>query len=142
MEPMTQRFTLDQANRMLPLVTRIVSDILGHYREWQHTVEAFEVAAALTRNARPTPEVEVLQRKAQELAREIQGFVAELVQLGVEFKGFELGLVDFPGEVDGRQVYWCWKHGEPAVDHWHDMDSGFSGRQPVAAIATPVTHPE
>jgi hypothetical protein len=39
-------------------------------------------------------------------------------------------------------VYWCWKHGEAAVDHWHDVDSGFSGRQPVDAIATPVTHPE
>ena len=131
---MNARFTIEMANKMLPLVQRIVRDILDHYREWQQTVEAFEVATALSRADRPVEEAEVLQRRAQELARELQGFLAELSNLGVEFKGFELGLVDFPGEIDGHAVYWCWKYGEPAVLYWHDADAGYTGRQPVDTL--------
>ncbi len=135
---MTRKFTLDEANRMLPLVSRIVRDIIEYYREWQRTVEAFEIAATLSRAERPTPEAEALQHKAQELAREIQGFVGELQQLGLEFKGFELGLVDFPADVEGRAICWCWKHGEGAVAHWHELDAGYNGRQPVEALLLPT----
>ncbi|MGQ0648043.1 MAG: DUF2203 domain-containing protein [Gemmatimonadaceae bacterium] len=119
---------------MLPLVSRIVRDILDHYREWQQTVEGFEMATALSRADRPSAEADVLQRRAQELAREIQGFLAELTSLGVEFKGFELGLVDFPGDIDGQQILWCWKYGEPSVLYWHDAVAGYAGRQPVEAL--------
>ena len=131
---MSHRFTIEMANRTLPLVSRIVRDILDHYREWQQAVEAFEIATALSRADRPTPDAVVLQGKAQELAREIQGFLAELADLGVEFKGFELGLIDFPGDVDGHPVMWCWKFGEPAVQYWHEMDAGYAGHQPIEAL--------
>lgn len=127
-------FTLDDANRMLPLVARIVDDVVKHYEEWQRTVEEFEVAAALSRADDPTPEAEALQHRAQYLAREIQGFLGELAGLGLEFKGFELGLVDFPGEVDGRRIFWCWKRGESAVQFWHDVESGYAGRRPVESL--------
>lgn len=135
---MTKKFSLDDANRMLPLVARIVRDIIDYYREWQRTVEAFEIAATLSRSERPTPEAEALQHKAQELAREIQGFVGELSRLGLEFKGFELGLVDFPADVEGRSICWCWKHGEATVAHWHEADAGYNGRQPVEALMHPT----
>ena len=131
---MTRKFSLDEANRMLPLVSRIVRDIIDHYREWQRTVEAFEIAATLSRSEKPTPEAEALQHRAQELARDIQGFVGELSRLGLEFKGFELGLVDFPADVEGRSICWCWKHGEASVAYWHELDAGFNGRQPVEGL--------
>jgi hypothetical protein len=131
---MPPRFTLDLANRMLPLVSRIVGDILDTYRQWQQAVEAFEVASATGRADKPSAVAEAHQRRAQVLAADIQGFQSELTNLGVEFKGFELGLVDFPGEVDGHPIHWCWKFGEPAVQHWHEVDSGFAGRQPVDTL--------
>jgi hypothetical protein len=131
---MPHSFTLEMANRMLPLVSRIVRDILDHYRDWRQMVEAFEMATALSRADRPTAEAEALQRRAQELASEIQGFLAELTSLGVEFKGFELGLVDFPGDIDGQQILWCWKFGEPSVQYWHDPVAGYAGRQPVDTL--------
>ena len=65
--------------------------------------------------------------------RRLQEFVGELNELGVEAKGAVEGLVDFPCELDGRLVYLCWKLGEPEVLYWHDLDSGFSGRQPLVA---------
>ncbi len=135
---MTDRFSLETANNMLPLVRRIVGDILEQYREWQQAVHAFEAAAAL-----PDSDAAVVseaQRKAQLLAREIQGFLSELGDLGVEFKGFELGLVDFPGEVDGRLIHWCWQYGEGGVRHWHDRDAGFASRQPVETLTSHTTH--
>lgn len=134
-----KRFTLDEANRMLPLVSRIVGDILGHYERWRAAVEAFEVASAVARADAPPTDAERLQREAHALARDIQGFMAELAALGLEFKGFELGLVDFPADVDGGRVVWCWHHGEPAVAHWHDIDAGFAGRQPVDALLPAAT---
>lgn len=131
---MSPRFTIEMANRTLPLVSRIVRDILDSYREWRQAVEAFEIASALSRADRPTPQALTLQSKAQELAREIQGFLAELSDLGVEFKGFELGLVDFPGDVDGHPVMWCWKFGEPSVQYWHEVDAGYAGRQHIESL--------
>jgi hypothetical protein len=63
----------------------------------------------------------------------LQGYVAELRELGVEPKGAIEGLVDFPCEMDGRTVYLCWRLGEPEVLFWHDLESGFGGRQPLTA---------
>lgn len=127
-------FTIEQANRTLPLVRRIVQDIVDHYARWQELVKALDVAAAS-----PAPDVDRidrLQRDIQSAARTIDGFVRELTDLGVEMKGFDVGLVDFPGEMGGHPVYLCWRLGEPAVAHWHERDAGFAGRQPLASIAT------
>ena len=43
------------------------------------------------------------------------------------------GLVDFPSRLDGRTVFLCWRLGEPEVLHWHELDAGFAGRQPLVA---------
>ncbi len=126
---------------MLPLVGRIVRDILEHYREWHQSVEAFEVAN-VTRSAQTDlAAIEAHQKRAQTLARDIQGFLSELSSLGVEFKGFELGLVDFPGELDGRTINWCWRYGEPAVQYWHEVDSGYDSRQPIEVLSLSASHP-
>lgn len=123
-------FTIEQANRTLPLVRRIVQDIVDHYARWQSLVKSLDVLAA-----GPSPdtvEIDRLQRDIQGAARAIDAFVRELNDLGVEMKGFDVGLVDFPGEVDGHAVYLCWRLGEPAVAHWHERDAGFAGRRPLA----------
>jgi hypothetical protein len=76
-----------------------------------------------------------LEGRAAKLASGIEAYLAEIAAVGAEVKGFADGLVDFPGELDGRKIRWCWMLGEPAVEHWHDLESGFAGRQPVAALA-------
>ena len=57
----------------------------------------------------------------------------ELRDLGVEPKNGPEGLVDFPSLLDGRVVYLCWKLDETEVAHWHEIDGGFAGRQPLTA---------
>lgn len=132
---MTRVFTVEEANRTLPLVSRIVEDIVRDYARWREKVDAFEVEVARSEGAEPGADTLRFEQEAQSLAEEIERCVAELAQLGVEFKGFDVGLVDFPGEVDGRPVYLCWRLGEAQVEYWHDIESGFAGRQRLHAVA-------
>ena len=127
-----KQFTVEQANRTLPLVSRIVEDIVRTYAVWQDKVREFEVLSATVRADVPNASAEALQREAGLLAEEIDRYIGEIAALGVEFKGFDLGLVDFPGEIEGRPVYLCWQLGEPAVQYWHDRDTGYEGRQPLS----------
>ena len=131
-------FTVEQANRMLPLVRRIAADIVRDYRSWQDAVAAFEFASTASTASAPDPHALQLQREAQRLAADIEGYVRELAALGLECKSLDLGLVDFPGEVEGAPAFLCWKLGEPAVEWWHRRDTGFAGRKRLdAAVAAP-----
>jgi len=130
---MTRVFTVEEANRTLPLVSRIVEDIVRDYARWKEKVDAFEVEVARTPRGETGSEALRLEQEAQVLAAEIERCVGELSELGIEFKGFDIGLVDFPGERDGRPVYLCWRLGEAQVDYWHDAETGFAGRQPLHA---------
>jgi len=122
-------YTAAQANRALPLVRRIVADLVNHVRRWEESVREVELASH--DNVLENAESERWQRETQRVAAEIDGCVRELAELGVEVRGLEVGLVDFPGTLDGRDVYFCWQLGESAVAHWHERDAGFSSRQPL-----------
>lgn len=131
---MRTNFTIDEANRTLPLVRRIVSDAVRDYWRWQEKVRRYEEVSASRKLDQPDEEAEQLERETLQLAQDIEGYVAEIRQLGVEMKGLDTGLVDFPAEVDGRQVLLCWQLGEDSVRFWHEPDAGFAGRQPVESI--------
>lgn len=130
-----RHFTLEQANRTLPLVRRIVADITTLYPIWRDLVYRYELIAA---QARPewgeSPQLLDLRGQIEAAARRINDFLVELDQVGCVFKGFEDGLVDFHGTLDGRDIYWCWKLGEPAIEHWHETAAGFAGRQRIPEL--------
>ena len=131
---MRAKFSVEEANRTLPLVRRIVSDAVRDYWRWQEKVREYEEVAANRKVDQPSDEAERLEHEAQQLARDIDGYIAEIRKLGVEMKGIDSGLVDFPSEVNGRPVLLCWQLGEESVQYWHEEDAGFAGRQPVASI--------
>jgi len=128
-------FTLAQANKTLPLVRRIVSDITALHPKWRDLVHNFELIAA---SARPewgeSAEQLALRNQIDGVAREINDYLRELEAIGCVFKGFEEGLVDFYGKLDGKDILWCWKLGEPEISHWHDVEAGFAGRQPIPEV--------
>jgi hypothetical protein len=129
-------FTVAEAERTLPLVRRIVADIMALYPRWVELVEQFDLATA---QARPewgeSPEQLALRGAIDDVAAKISAYQAELEQLGCVFKGFE-GLVDFYGKLDGRDIFWCWKHGEAHIGHWHEIEAGYAGRQPLPTVTT------
>lgn len=63
--------------------------------------------------------------------RTLRDEVEALGSEGIVLRDAESGLVDFPSRREGREVFLCWRLGEPAVAHWHDVDAGFVGRQPL-----------
>jgi hypothetical protein len=109
-----------------------MDDLVHEHGRWKDLVARFELAAGGARADRgESPEMLALRREIDERAGNISGFVAELEQVGVTLKGFDEGLVDFYSLHQGRVVCLCWRHGEPSVAHWHELDAGFAGRQPI-----------
>lgn len=136
-----RRFTLEEANRTLPYLRRVVTDLVRDYHEWKDTLARYELAAARRRAADDggpgdAGDAEALERRAAQLAGAIESYLAEIAAVGAEAKGFAEGLIDFPGELDGRAIRWCWMLGEPSIEHWHDADAGYAGRQPLDTLAT------
>lgn len=129
-------YTPELANRALPLVRRIVEDLVRDYTAWRARVQEYEAAAA----AAPGDDARTagLQRDVQRLADAVRDCLAELAALGIECKGLDVGLIDFPSEIDGEPACLCWKLGEPAVAWWHRPEAGFAGRQPLLGAALPA----
>lgn len=108
-----------------------MSDVVRDYWRWQDKVREFEEAAANRVLGETNDDADRLEWEAQQLAQDIDGYIGEIRQLGVQMKGFDTGLVDFPGQIDGRPVLLCWQLGEESVQYWHEEDAGFAGRQPL-----------
>lgn len=124
-------FTVEEANRTLPLVRRIVYDILEANPRLQRRLLEFDRVAADGEVAASRQRLQDLRQAIDEDAERINAFLAELHALGCLFKGFDEGLVDFYSMRDGRPVFLCWRLGEESVAHWHEIDAGFAGRQPL-----------
>jgi hypothetical protein len=129
-------FTIEQANAMLPLVRAICNDLSNLARdvmERRHRLALLTAGRELKAGDPYSDELAHMEAELEADASRLQGYVDELRELGVEPKGALEGLVDFPCELDGRVVYLCWKLGEPEVLFWHDLEAGFTGRQPLTA---------
>jgi hypothetical protein len=127
-------FTVDQANATLPLVRKIVADVVREHASWREKILELDLAASTVHPDAERPDAERLEREAQARAREISGFQRELGALGIELKDPRLGLVDFPSENNGRRILLCWRLGEPEIQFWHEVDSGYAGRQPLEPL--------
>ena len=125
-------FTLQEAERTLPLVRRIVQDLTAEYPAWRAAVGRFEI---LTGGARAdwgeTSDLVAARDAVTAHADRINHYLQELEAVGCVFKGFDAGLVDFYSLRDDRVVFLCWRLGEERITHWHELDAGFGGRQPI-----------
>jgi hypothetical protein len=125
-------FTVDQANRTLPLVRKIVEDVVREHRRWQDAVVELDLVGTISVSGLPDPRMAAIEKRIRKSTREMDSFQAELETLGIQLKDRRIGLIDFPSELDGQPVLLCWQLGEPSVQFWHDADSGFAGRQPLS----------
>jgi len=126
----TKRFTLAEANRSLPLVKRIVADVMKMHDQ----VTALQVSLASAKGA----DLASAQSKLDRAAEQLQSYVDELMAIGCQLKDFQLGLVDFIGRHQSRDVCLCWKMGEDSIGFWHELNTGITGRQPVSTLREPA----
>ena len=122
-----RHYTVDEANAKLDLVGRIVRRIRD--ARGRLTAEGFNPEfvslAEVSGGAWPG-------REHAAAALEVALGFDQLEELDVVVRDLERGLIDFPAVIDGREVYLCWLLDEPAVTHWHAIESGFAGRKPLA----------
>ena len=123
-------FTLKEANDTLPLVSRIVKDIIRLNGDIQETHALAGELAAEGRSVK----VEEAKDRLHDLVHQVAELVDELREIGCLAKGPELGLVDFPARVGSRVVFLCWKYGEEEIRFWHEMDAGYAGRKSVRGV--------
>jgi len=117
----TKYFTPAEARNTLPLVKKIVKDILDTSKEMKLIADDFGI-----KNINNNP-------RLRKMADEVDGFISELEEVGCFYKdwNFTIGLVDFPALIDNREVMLCWKSDEDEIKFYHDIDSGYPGRKPI-----------
>ncbi|REJ82625.1 MAG: DUF2203 family protein [Planctomycetota bacterium] len=135
--PATRQFTLDEANRTLPLVRRIVRDIVVLFADVQQRferlsdIEGDPDSISIGGNSLSGDELREMQADLDADQDRLRDFFHELAEIGAELKDPITGLVDFPTVVDGVDAYLCWKLGEDEIGFWHRQDTGFAGRHSV-----------
>jgi hypothetical protein len=117
-------YSVQDVERRLPLVRAIVRDLKERLARLESLHE--QQAAERSFEARET-----IGREMRESIAFVQECVEELEELGAEVKDLHRGLMDWRHEHDGRVVYLCWLDGEEHLSHWHELDTGFPGRQPI-----------
>ena len=129
---MQRTFTLEEARALLPEVREIAEAMRDHKRAFDQTRRVLRDASKQAgSNGHGSRGALAAQTEAERLVQEIQQRVERLARMGVEVKGIDEGLVDFPSEREGRIVYLCWRIGEPDIAYWHELHAGFRGRQPL-----------
>jgi hypothetical protein len=128
-------FTLDEAQALLPVLEALLKRALES-RQAAEKVESGLSALAqriyVSGGMRVNVGAVAKQRaEAESHTQRIRETLAEIDSIGVQVKDLETGLLDFPCRLDDDIVLLCWKLGESSIEHWHTVDAGFKGRQPV-----------
>ena len=125
-------FTLDEALALLPTVRQLVLEIqAAKLLMEQKSAELDRIADLSGGNGHMAADLASARHSVQAAAAELERLIGELDSIGAVLKGIDEGLIDFPSEREGRVVYLCWRLGEETIAYWHDMDTGFAGRQPL-----------
>lgn len=128
-------FTLDEAQSLLPVLESLLRTAISSKKlmeEVDGEMQALSQRIFINGGTR-VDVVATAQRKAQRSKAEqrAKDALAEIDSIGVQVKDIDIGLLDFPCEVEGEIVLLCWKMGEPSIKHWHTTTSGFAGRKPI-----------
>lgn len=127
-------FTLEQAEELLPRVRDELVAMQACKRELDalrdELVHAVEKSSG-NGHVKGEDALANKRRRAEALVDDLNDRLARINQWGVELKGIDEGLIDFPSERGGRVVYLCWRLEEERIAWWHELEAGFSGRQPL-----------
>jgi len=126
-------FTLEEAQSLLPVLESLLCTAIDG-KKLIEEVEA-EMQALNHRiflNGGTHVDVVAMARRKAERARAEQrtkDALAEIDSIGVQVKDLDIGLLDFPCDVNGKIILLCWKMGEKFITHWHGVSEGFAGRK-------------
>lgn len=131
-------FTVEKANALLPQLESLFASLDEIRRKLRHLkgkLDVLEMIWGEEVRSEGNPDHREYSHYLSELEglrKEYEVTTRKFVDLEVQPKSIESGLVDFYGVIDERLVYLCWRRGEPAVNHYHSLEDGFAGRRPIA----------
>lgn len=131
-------FTLEEANALIPKLEIIMA------RLQQLTVRLRDEVADMAVRSGTAPERQAATSMIKErpdldaALQEVRKLIDDIGECGGQLKGVDLGLVDFPCDLNGETVLLCWQFGEKEIGYYHAVDAGFSGRKPLDPESTPV----
>jgi hypothetical protein len=131
---MSKRFTLREAQSLLPQVERLLEGAMDLKREFDQSAaavnkmkERVHMMGGMLIDGRAAVEARSRRETSSKMLRKS---LQEILELGVQIKDIDTGLIDFPTLFRGREVYLCWKLGEKSIEYWHG-EEGFRGRKPI-----------
>jgi hypothetical protein len=132
---MSKRFTLAEAESLLPEVEKAMREALSVKAEYdraesslQATVQKIMFAGGMTIDSHSVGEE---KSKRDSSAEQLRSALESLQEHGCLVKDLDVGLVDFPTLFRGEEVFLCWKLGEPGIRFWHGTEEGFAGRKEI-----------
>jgi hypothetical protein len=120
-------YSLDEAQAVLPRISHLMAIIQEARQEILRLRP--EVWPALKKAANNGGNAQAGEMLAS--FRRLEASVKEIMRMGVFVKDIDTGLVDFLSIRDGREVFLCWRYGEEDIRFWHELHTGFAGRQPI-----------
>ena len=128
-------FTLDEAQSLLPVLESLLRTAIAAKKQ----IEEFEAEQQALQhriflNGGTFVDIVPLARRKAERTKAEQrakDALAEIDSIGVQVKDLNIGLLDFPCDVEGERVLLCWKLGEKSIAHWHGTQEGIAGRKPI-----------
>jgi hypothetical protein len=130
---MARLFSLAEANALLPRLTRefeLIRQLRSEARD--NRAELLRLETKGKSNGRDVAsDIRERQQRLDEIGARVKAILDGISALGCEIKDVDQGLVDFPSLRDGQTVYLCWKVGEETIGYWHELSTGFAGRQPL-----------
>jgi hypothetical protein len=128
-------FTLEEAQALLPILESLLRTAIDGKKliesvdtELQELAHRVFLSGGMLVNV-----VQMARRKAEreKTIHKVKDALAEIDASGVQVKDLDMGLLDFPCQVEGHTVLLCWKLGEKGITHWHGTSEGFAGRKPI-----------
>jgi hypothetical protein len=128
-----RQFTRHEADELLPYLAPALFKLQGLKRKHDELRGRVGESAGKSRSNGHgiDQETAMAKRQMDAAAEQISAMVEKVQEMGVELKDMDQGLVDFRTIREGREVYLCWKLGEENIGFWHELDTGFAGRQPL-----------
>jgi len=131
----SRTFTHDEAESLLPVLESLLRTAIAAKKLMGEIDAEFQALShRILLNGGTNVDVVAYARRQGERTKAEQSLrdaFAEIDSTGVQVKDLDIGLLDFPCEVEGQTILLCWKLGESAITHWHGTDEGFAGRKPI-----------
>jgi len=132
---MARRFTLEEAESLLPAIEKSLREAISSKTELEEVETALQSinqrvimlgGVLVDRSA-----IYQNRLRRDQSAERLKAAIEKIQETGCLIKDLDVGLVDFPTLFRGEEVYLCWKLGECDISFWHGTQEGFAGRKPI-----------